>query len=128
MIDIEATVRTYLLSVPGVTALTGTRIYAGRDVPPVGYQPSDGGAICFKVRGGSLNYPAVHADSSLQFKCYGASEVAAAGVYRALVDALQDARTNTILSSQLEILGQHLEEPETQWRFVLAFFQIILVR
>lgn len=128
MVDIEGAVRDYLMSVGAVTALTGSRIYAARDVPPAGYAPSQGAAIVFKVRGGNLDYPSLHARPSLQFKCYGLSEAAAIDLYRALVDALQDLRSWPIRHVELEILGQTLEEPDTGWVFVLAFFQAILVR
>jgi hypothetical protein len=125
MVDVCAVVRTYLA---GLGAFSGVRLYAERDEPPVNYNPSQGPALVFKVRGGNLNYPSVFVMASMQFKCYGITNVVANDVYLSLINALHDARTNTILSAEVEVLGQILEEPQTLWTFVLCFFSLILVR
>lgn len=123
MNDPQLAVRNYLTTVAPVTALTGSRIYASRNVPPPGYQPSQGSAITFQVRGGFTDYAGSHLSPSLQFKCYGINEVAANALYGVLYDAFRGHAGDTIKSVQVEVLGQTLEEPQTGWIFVLSFFR-----
>ena len=54
MTDVQLALRSYLVGT-ALWALCGARIYAGRDVPPPGYKPGDGPAVCFKVRGGRID-------------------------------------------------------------------------
>lgn len=123
MVNIPAAIRTHLLTKPAITALTGTRIYANRDVPPTGYTPDQGAAICFASRGGSVNdESSTHLRESYQFKCYGLDEVAAHSLSLALYDALHEARFWPVRQSMAEALPQPLEEPETQWRYSLSFY------
>lgn len=130
MIDVEDAVRDYLLTVSAITSLTGQRIYAARDVPPPGYEPSEGRALVFKTRGGLINttHRSAHISPSLQFKCYGLTEADAMDLYMALVDALHDSRPGAIMYAGVETLGQPLEEPDTRWRYVLVFFKLIALR
>lgn len=125
MIDVEAEIRTFLAADVTLATVVSTRIYAGTDVPAVGYTPADGSCICFKVRGGSLQtqqrallYP------SVQFKCYGATEIEANTCYRSLVDALDGERGATMRYAFAEGLGQLLQDVERDkdWWFVLVFF------
>lgn len=128
MVDVLDVVRDFLIAdTTGVYALTGSRIYAGRDVPPVGYTLDDGQCITLKARGGSTAYDDPHVNASIQVKCYGATEYAAETLYRAVYNRLHLGRSTTILHSEIEILGQQLEEPGTQWFFTLAYF-LVLVR
>ncbi len=128
MIDAPKIIRDYLAAQAGLTALTGTRIYAEVDTPPTpGYTPDDGGAVCFKIRGGSVDYTAAILKASVQFKCYGATEVAANQVYRALHDALDEAAAGTFKSAIQENLGQTLQEPDTGWYFTLVFFTVMVI-
>ena len=124
MNNVAKTLRDYLLTQAGLMALTGTRIYAEANSPPAGYKPSDGGAVCFKARGGRPDYVDVIVTPSMQFKCYGATELLANLVYAALYDALHNAQTNAIRGARCEILGTTLAEPETGWPFVLTFFRV----
>jgi len=126
MIDANAKIREYLLTDVPLVNLVGARIYAGRDVPPEGYQPQDGAAITFRLRGGSPDYDDALLTPSVQFKCYAATEIDAMTCYRALYDALHNGTGATVLHGESEILGQSLEEPNTQWPFVLSYFQIML--
>jgi hypothetical protein len=126
VVDALQAVRDFLVAQGALTALTGGRIWAGRDVPPPGYQPADGGAICLNVRGGSVDESDALVLPSVQFKCYGADEVGANEVYRALYDALHNAQAAVVRWARCEILGQTLQEPETGWTFVLAFFQVTI--
>ena len=125
MIDANAKVLTLLEANGALVALTGSRIYAGRDVPPPGYNPGDGSAITFRVRGGpGFDEEDAILTPSFQFKCYGADEIKAMTCYRALVDALHNGYTADVLRGIQESVGQLLEEPSTEWPFVLVFFTV----
>jgi len=124
LVDPHTTIRTFLAADATLTALTSTRIYAGRDVPPKGYKPSDGACVVFRVRGGAPDYDDALLNPSVQFKVYGEDEVAAFAVYQALYDRLHNGYSATILHAESEVLGQLLEEPDTEWRFVLAYFLV----
>lgn len=127
MIDAHKLIRDYLITVDGLTDLTGTgRIWAGRDFPIAGYQPSDGNAVVFKARDQGPDYDDAVLIVPIQAKCYGTSEIGATTCYRALYDALQNAATSTILHAESDGGGQILEEPETGWLFVLAYFLVVL--
>lgn len=126
MVDVHAVVRAFLLADVTLAALVGSRVYAGRDVPPPGYKPDDGAAITFRTRGGGPDYDDAMVNASLQFKCYGASELAAWTCYRTLYDALHNGHNDSLAHARCEILGTLLEEPETEWMFVLGFFQVVV--
>ena len=129
MIDIEKKVRDYLVTVAPITALTSTRIYASRDTPPPGYSPDDGAALVFKTRGGTISSErSAIVNPSLQFKAYGQTEADAMDLYLALVDALEGKHPGAVRVALTETLGQPLEEPETQWRYVLSFFKLAALR
>lgn len=123
MIDPLLTMRSYLADKSLITAQVSDRIYAGAVYPPSEYQPGQK-AICFNGRGGQLDYHSQTLRDSLQFKCYGADEVAAMGLYRTLVDILHDGQDANIRSAQLEISGYPLREPETGWHYTLCYFTV----
>ena len=107
--------------------LDGVLLYPGEDVPPPGYTPGDNGdCITFKVRGGDSDYEDALLRPSVQFKCYGSSEVEANACYRALYDALHNGSGEHVLHAEVETIGQTLEEPETGWYFVLSYFSVTL--
>jgi len=129
LVDIGSALRTFLLANSALYALTGNRIWTEVDTPPPGYTPADGGAVCVKVRGGKPENSDLLLYASLQCKCYGATQVAANAVYRALYGALHNTRAGGIIRwGQSEVLGQTLREPDTTggspWWFVLAFFEV----
>lgn len=126
MVDLHAIVRAYLLTDATLVGLIGSRLYAGRDVPPVGYKPDDGACITFKVRGGGPDYDDALLNPSVQLKCYAESEAEAWALYRALYDHLHNAHTASILHAESDALGQLLEEPDTKWIFVLTFFTVMV--
>lgn len=126
MIDAPLLIRNYLTSKAALTARVGPRIYAERDVPPPAYKPGDGDAIAFKIRGGRADYEDALLNPSVQFKVYSTSEASAWVTYRALHDALHNGYSATVLHAEEEGVGQCLEEPDTDWVFVLSFFTIML--
>ena len=128
MIDTSEVIRDFLAIQPQVTGLTAQRIWGERDTPPEGYSlGNDGPAICFKRRGGGVDYESVVLRPSVQFKVYGRTELEANQVYRALFDVLGRANTGLILAAELETQGQTLYEPETDWPYVLVFFKFQII-
>ena len=126
MIEPHGLIRAFLADDAALVALVGTGIYAGRDVPPPDVTPGDGDCLVFKIRGGNTHYDDALIYPSVQFKAYATSEVGAYAVYRALRDALHNGHDSNILHAEEEGLGQPLEEPDTEWRYVLAFFTVLL--
>lgn len=126
MIDAHAVILEYLEAQAGLVGLTDSRIYAGRDTPPVGYKPDDGVCVTFRVRGGNPDYEDALLIPSVQFKCYASSEADAWALYRTLYDAVHNGNNAEVLHAESEVLGQLLEEPDTQWVFVLGFFVFML--
>lgn len=126
MIDPHTVIRDYLLLDADLVGLVGNRVYAGRDVPPVGYAPGDGPCVTFRVRGGEPDYDDALLNPSVQFKCYAPDEPSSYEVYRALYDHLHNGQAAGIAHAESEVLGQLLEEPETDWHFVLAYFRVML--
>lgn len=125
MIDASLILRTYLASQTPLTNLVSSRLWAERIVPLPDYKPHQGQAICFRSRGGPIDYGSQLLRISFQFKCYGLDEARAMTVYRRLFDALHDASYQEMAHARLEIAGQTLREPDTDWPFVLSFFGCI---
>lgn len=123
MIDALSTLRAFIVAQSSVTALTGQRVYAGQAFPPPTYQAGQY-AICFNARGGALGYDRRLLQESFTFKCYADSEINAMALYRTLVDAIDDKSGGHIRHIELEISGYPLQEPDTDWPFVLTFFRV----
>lgn len=128
MIDIPKAIRDFLLDRSGVTDLVGTRIYAGRDQPPVSYEVSDGDCLTFRVRGGDADHEDAIHRPSVYFKCYGGTIQGSWTLYRALRDALQFQAGGEILYATEEMTGHALEEPDSEWPFVLCAFRFLIRR
>lgn len=128
MIDILAVLREYIRQRPTVLALVGSRTWAGRVYPPKGYKPDQGPALVFQVRGGDLTYENDNAFASVQFKCYGLTEVDANELYRALVTDIHsiDGVSASIRHVELEGLGTTLEEPGSEWIYVLCYLTFMI--
>jgi hypothetical protein len=125
MIDPYAKLMTLLEADTALVVLCDDRIYAGRDVPPKGYNPGDGSAVTFRIRGGfGFDEEDAILTPSFQFKCYGSTELAAMTCYRTLVDALHNGYSADVLRGIQESVGQLLEESGTEWPFVLVFFTV----
>jgi hypothetical protein len=122
VIDAAAVVKTYLGAQSALTAVIGSRLWAERSDPIPGYTPSQGGAIAFRARGGEIDYTSQILENSWQFKCYGATEYQANQVYRALVDAFHNTHGGAMRRALLEVAGQPLEEPGSEWVYVICFF------
>lgn len=130
MIDDHLIVRNFLATNATITTITGSRIHAGLDTPPEGWQPADGALITFKRRGNvPLDERGAALSISYQIKMYGGGGnvsqqiLSAEGLYRAVYDALNYGQSYEILSAQKEAGGEPLLEPDTGWPYVLAFFR-----
>lgn len=126
MVDAPTVILNYLLAVSALTALTSTRIYAETRFPPPNYTPNDGSAICFARRGGNQDYEGVTLYPSYQFKIYGSTAAVANQAYRELHDALNHILTGA-LKGEMETLGQTLQEPDTGWFYVLAYYRFQII-
>jgi len=133
VIDPHTVVKTFLENDEALVACVGTRLYAGRTEPPLGYTPEDGNCIVFVVRpGGGPDYEDALLVCSVQFRCFGfdairyPSEIESFGVYRLLYDALHNGHDGPLLWGLTEGVGQLLSDPETGWFSVLAYFTIML--
>jgi len=129
MIDAEAEIRAFLIDDAALFAVVGGRMYAGAVAPAVGYTPADGPALCFKVRGGTIQAEQrVILDASVQFKCYGNTEMEANRCYRALYDALDQGRGATMRWALAESPGQLLQDTERdkEWWFMLVYYRCYL--
>jgi hypothetical protein len=120
MVDMEATLRAKLAANGPLVAAVGSRIYAAEKLP-AGYKPSVGGAVLFKVSGGSADY-AITLRPTVQVRSYGLDEGAARQVDRLVFDALHDLQSGNVLKVQVDILGQLVADPETDWRYVLSYY------
>ncbi|MCB8942543.1 MAG: hypothetical protein H6658_02085 [Ardenticatenaceae bacterium] len=126
MIDIDATARAFLLADTAVATAFADRVWASTDVPPEDYDPAVGGGVCIQSRGGPKRYEGLLAPS-MQVKCYGQDSVAAWNTYTLVAEALSEKAGATVRWSDVEVLGQAIEEPETGRWFVLGFFQMFML-
>lgn len=123
MTDPQAALLAHLSAQPG---LSGVTLIAGRNEPNVGYEPSQGPCIVFRVRGGTNSHDDDLLFPSMQIKCYAANELAAYTLYQNLRTALQYANNENVAWAAEEMIGQPLNEPDTGWPYVLAFFGLTI--
>ncbi len=109
------------------------RVYGSLRQAPEGWKPEDGACIVFAGRGGGG-----HGESntmlsvSMQFKCYGggvhlnAQKQSARALYKLLHETIVHRPTYKIMGCQAEGTGIDLEEPETDYPYVLGFFRFQL--
>lgn len=137
MINEHTILRTFLAADTDLTTLVSSRIYAGRDTPPVGYAPADGPCVVFRRRGGMIDESSYMVTASFQFKCYGGGSnenqqiLSAEEAYRTLWDALHYRASLAIAGVQEEGRGTPLTEQTAdgaEWPYTLAFFRCQLRR
>lgn len=126
MRDTAATIRAHLATNTALTALVGTRIYAGTSLP-AGYTPDAGPAVLFGNRGGADTYSGASLTPSVQFRCYGASDAVVRQVDRAVYDALVDQPGQYIRTARLETIGQLMNDPETGWPYMWSAYRVWVV-
>lgn len=121
MVDIEATLRAKLVANTALVEAVADRIYAAERLP-AGYKPSLGGAVLFKVVGGSTDYgPTLR--PTIMVRSYGMDELTARQVDRLVFDALHELRNGNVLMVENDLLGQLVAEQDTDWRFVLSYYR-----
>lgn len=123
-VDPHSLITDYLATVSQVTTLTGSRIWAGEDTPPKGYEPTQGSAVVFRVRGGTEDHSPHYARPSVQFKCYGATRAAAYQLARTVKAALDDAPIPGLPSGRAETLPNLINEANG-WPMVVFFYEFL---
>lgn len=126
MIDVEASLTTLLLSIATLTAKTDRRIYAGTSLP-AGSTITAGKTLLFNMRGGDPDFSSKVLYPSIQFRSYGPTEEDARDLDRTLFDVLHDYKGPGILNCTLQTLGQLLYEPDTNWPFILSYYQLSIL-
>ena len=127
MIDIDAKLRDLFGKLTDITAMFGTRIYIARSLP-AGYKVADGPALLATVRGGGQGYSSQIYWPSVQMRCYGATEGIARQASQALCDALNDTQARGCAWIRMEdgTLPVLMNDPGTNWPYVLAFFTVAM--
>jgi len=127
MIDVEAVVRSWLITIDKLTAEFGTRIYAGRYLPS-GYKTADGPALLFAVRGGRQDYSSKILESSMQFRVYGETEGEARKASQAVYDGINDQQARGICYARMEegTMPVLMTEPGSDWPYVLMYFKFFI--
>ena len=125
MVDTGQVLRSFLLTDPTLTALVGSRIYYGADLP-AGYTPGDGPAVLFNTRGGAVAYHNRTLQPSCQYRCFASDIPTAWQVDRALYGALHDRAGLHIRQSRLETPGQLIPN-ELGWLVIWSTYRHWLV-
>lgn len=130
MVDAAKELGDFLAAQATLTALTGSRLYADSDYPPPTYDPTNGGALCWKVRQGAGSPLATVEktgvfSANFQFRCYGQDRAGADQVYRAVFDVLEGAGGSVLRHAIMNNPGSPLLDPESDWPFVLVFYTVM---
>ena len=133
MVDTNVLLHDYLVAMPALTALVGTKIYAANPLPENVTPP----CISFFTRGGT-SIPAVPTIvvPSVQFSCWADDPIEARKIYRALYDELNglydanvtiDGTVYWIMRAIEEVQGQDIQDTDIPgyWK-VLTFFSITI--
>lgn len=135
MIDVVDVVRSYLLTVAGVTTQVSTRIY-GPPGLPVGYTGSTK-TLVLLPQGAPQESGLPVQWMPFQMRCYGPDPDDAYAVYGAVHDALHDmgAKSVTLSDATVVIIAKaartggptYMREPVTEWHMWLAYYEIALM-
>lgn len=129
--DIDGALRALALSRPGLTAVVGTRVFVGADLPtdyavtPVAGAPlMTGPAVLFSGRGGRPNSTSVLVGVTYLARCYGLDQAAARALDALLLDALHDRARGPIRVLRCQVTGQHTPETDTRWHTYLSTWEL----
>ena len=125
MRDYEVELRNHVLAQLPAPAGVAQRVYAGLTLP-TGYKPADGRAILMRMAGGDTDYSGHMLRPVMQIECYGPTEADAVAVDLALLDILNNKRVCGGYC-RVQTLGTLLADPETEWRFVLSYYQLFVL-
>ena len=124
MIDVDATLRAFLVSRATITSVGGQRIYASTDLP-AGYRAEQGPALLYTVQM-TPGYASKLLKGSATFRSYGADELSARQLDRALYDGIHDKVSSAVRAAHLQSGGQLLQDPNTGWYFVLSVYRLVI--
>jgi hypothetical protein len=126
LIDVSRALGDFLSLNSALQALINGRLYADTDYPPASYNPSQGGAICFKPREAGALWETEENTGLLvvnfQIAAFGADRSGAAAVSRALFAALDGQRGGVLRYAQADGIGAPLLSPDLKWPMVLTFY------
>lgn len=132
MIDPVAKLYAFLAGKTAITAYTSTRIYAETAFPPPSYKPSDGRALCFKVRPGAFGHEGDVLVLSVAFTCWAAAattqtaEERAWELWRAVLDLVESGGAGgSVRCTWTELTGETLYT-EAGWPYVFGAMRVAL--
>lgn len=125
-VDPHPLIADYLATVSQVATLTGTRIWAGEDTPPKGYEPTQGRAIVFRVRGGLEDHSPHYARPSVQVKCYAPTRQTAYELALIVKAALSEMHLAGLPSGRAETLPNLINEVNG-WPMAVFFYEFLAV-
>jgi len=124
MVDVESVIRTYLVGISKITAVFGSRIYAGRNLP-AGYEPRIGPAVLLAVRGGTMDYSSKVLEPSVQMRIYAETEAKARESSGKIFDGINETRSRQIIYARMEdgTIPVLMNEPVSNWPYMLAYYK-----
>ncbi len=143
MIDPNLALVTWLAQSAALTALVKNQQIGGKlpdslifcGMLPEGYKPEvNGCAITFACSGGNVPSEVPIISPRVQIECWAPQlrNQEARAVYGAVCDLIANKNNidlganGYILSSIVEVFGQDLTDPDTQWASVLGYFRLML--
>jgi hypothetical protein len=124
MTDCDAVIRSLFASRTAITNLTDSRIYAGNHLPP-DYTPDIGPALLLENQGIRQDYTSKILSVSYRIRCFGLTALLARQLDRAVYDSLNDYKSNQVRHVEMSTGGQLLQEPTTNWFFVLSSYLVV---
>lgn len=119
MVDIYEAIQSFM-NTPGVTAQVDDRVFLGASLPE-GYEPRDGPAVLFNLRGGPFGIAGRVLNAAVVVRCYALTDEACIDLWRVCADEWLNRKHGTVTVQQ-DTLPQLLREPSTGWLFSLTFW------
>ena len=130
MIDPNQAVINWLLENASITDLVGQNVVA--PLLPKGFSAMEGNkCIVVRTRGGNT-HPEIPEmiRPSMEVECWAYDPDVAKQIYAAVHDIMCDATevdlggAGVVVTSQEEVFGQDIWDPETQWPYVFSVYRI----
>ncbi len=132
--DVDLALRTLALRPTALTAVVGTRVFVGSDLPagydvrPVaGNAVFTGPAVLFSGRGGRVGRTSVLLEATYLVRCYGITQAAARELDTLLLACLHDTSGGAIRVLRCNVTGQHTPESDTGWHTYLSTWDVTAV-
>lgn len=124
--------RTYLLSVATITAITGTRIY-NEELPAAETAAMPRPAIVLSAAGGPGSEWIRTLETRVDVRCYGAKPIDARALAFLIYDALawatpRDMGTGRTYKVEPETMPLSLRDPDTDWPFATTSYLVTTSR